>query len=265
MIAFLRSARRLPALPAVLGLALVLAACGSSGNPRLPAPGELGADKFLFDRGQEALEKHRWLDAREYFRRLIDTYPGSEHRRDAKIGLGDSYLGEGRTDSLILAANEFREFLTFFPLAPKADYAQYRLAICHARQMLSPERDQTATLAALQEAETFLRNYPQSAYRPEVLKMQRQARDRLSEAEYLVGVLYFRLRSYAGAVARFEALLVADPEYSGRDGVYFYLGEAFVKGGDTATARRWYERLMKEFAQSDYLDEARTRVAALKP
>ena len=231
----------------------------------MPAPGELGADKFLFDRGQEALDKRRWIDAREYFRRLIDTYPGSEHRRDAKIGLGDSFLGEGRPDSLILAANEFREFLTFFPLAPRADYAQYRLAICHQRQMLSPERDQTATLAALQETETFLRNYPQSPHRPEVLKMQRAAQDRLSAAEYGVGVLNYRLRSYAGAIARFEALLKSDPQYARRDAVYFYLGESFAKVGKTDDARQWYERLMKEFAESDYLDEARTRVAALKP
>ena len=60
-------------------------------------------------------------------------------------------------------------------------------------------------------------------------------------------------------------MLKADPQYARRDGVYFYLGESFAKAGRTADARQWYERLMKEFAESDYLDEARTRVAALKP
>ena len=93
MIPFLRSARRRSPLPAVWGWP-------GAGRLRLterfqmPAPATIGADKFLFDRGQEALAKRQWLDAREYFRRIIDTYPAREHRRDAKIGLGDSFLGE---------------------------------------------------------------------------------------------------------------------------------------------------------------------------
>ena len=42
------------------------------------------------------------------------TYPGSPYRADAKLGIGDAYLGEARSDSTVLAANEFREFLNFF-------------------------------------------------------------------------------------------------------------------------------------------------------
>ena len=258
-------ARSLPGRCAALGLLLLtVSACGPRSRFQVPAPGEAGAEKFLFDRGQEALERRRWLDAREYFRRLIDTYPGSEFRRSAKIGLGDSYLGEGRPDSLILAANEFREFLTFFPLAPNADYAQYRLAICHMRQMLGPQRDQTATVTALRELDTFIRNYPKSPYMAEVLSLRRQARDRLSEHEYQVGLSNFRIRVYVGAIARFEGLLAADPEFSRRDAVYYYLAESFARLGRTAEALQWYERLQAEFSESSYLDEARTRVAELK-
>jgi outer membrane protein assembly factor BamD len=247
------------------GLLLVaLSACGPRSRFQVPAAGEAGAEKFLFDRGQEALERRRWIDAREYFRRLIDTYPGSEFRRSAKIGLGDSYLGEGHPDSLILAASEFREFLTFFPLAPDADYAQYRLATCHMRQMLGPQRDQTATVTALREIDAFIQSYPKSKYMAEVLAMRRQARDRLSEHEYQVGLSNFRIRVYAGAIARFEGLLAADPQFTRRDAVYYYLAESFVRLGRRAEALQWFERLQTEFTESSYLDEARTRVAELK-
>jgi outer membrane assembly lipoprotein YfiO len=127
-----------------------------------------------------------------YFQRLVDTYPQSPHRADAKLGIGDAYLGEGRADSIVLAANEFREFLNFFPLNPRADYAQYKLAVAQMRQMLGPARDQTATRAALTELDRFLQNYPKSALRPEVEKLRRQARDRLSESEFRVGVFSYR-------------------------------------------------------------------------
>jgi outer membrane protein assembly factor BamD (BamD/ComL family) len=91
-----------------------IAACGK--KPPLPLPGAMDADKFLFERGQEELKERHWLSAREYFRRLFDTYPRSPYRTQSKLGIGDAYLGEGRLDSLILAANEFREFLQFFPV-----------------------------------------------------------------------------------------------------------------------------------------------------
>ena len=260
-----RSDLSLRAQCAALGLLLVaISACGPRSNFQVPAAGEAGAEKFLFDRGQEALERRRWLDAREYFRRLIDTYPGSEFRRSAKIGLGDSYLGEGHPGSLILAANEFREFLTFFPLAPNADYAQFRLAVCHMRQMLGPQRDQTATVTALRELDAFIQNYPKSKHMAEVVAMRRQARDRLSEHEYQVGLSNFRIRVYTGAIARFEGLLAADPEFTRRDGVYYHMAESLARLGRTAEAVQWYERLQKEFSESSYLDEARTRGAALK-
>ncbi len=42
----------------------------------------------------------------------------------------------------LLAANEFREFLTFYPTHPRADYAQLQLARSYTEQMLAPERDQ---------------------------------------------------------------------------------------------------------------------------
>ncbi len=41
-----------------------------------------------------------------------------------RSAVGDTYLGENTTESLLLAVNEFREFLTFYPTNPRADYAQ---------------------------------------------------------------------------------------------------------------------------------------------
>ena len=41
------------------------------------------------------LNKKHWLTSREYFRQLMDSYPQSQYRADAKLGLGDTYLGEG--------------------------------------------------------------------------------------------------------------------------------------------------------------------------
>ena len=131
-------------------------------RPAALPPGTAEADKFLFERGEAAVKDEKWVDAREYFRNIVDNYPQSPFRPDAKLALGDTYLSQGGTENLLLAANEFREFQTFYPTHPRADYAQLQLARSYTRQMLAPERDQSATRDAIKEIEVFLQRYPNS-------------------------------------------------------------------------------------------------------
>jgi outer membrane protein assembly factor BamD len=253
--------RRALALPAVL-LALVAVSCAS--GPKRPPTGTPDPDKFLFERGSESLEKRRWLVAREYFRELIDTYPQSPLRADAKLGVGDTYLGEGSAEAYVLALNEFREFLAFYPTNPRTDYAQFKLGMTHFRQMHGADRDQTETKEAIRELAIFVERYPTSKLMDEGKQRLREARDRLSMYEYNVGYHYFRTGWFPGAVDRFKVLLEKDPEFTRRDSVYFYLGETFMKVGRPAEALPYYDRLLKEFEQSEHLLEAQKRVEEAK-
>ena len=247
--------------------ALVLAAMFAAGCGEKSAtvnPGTADADKFLFDRGTASAKDRKWIDAREYFRNLVDNYPQSPYRPDAKLALGDTYIGEDSTESLLLAANEFREFLTFYPTHPRADYAQLQLARSFTEQMLAPQRDQSATKDAIKEIEIFLQRFPNSTLMPEARKMEREARDRLSEASYLVGYFYFRIKYCPGAVDRFDEVLKTDPGFSNRDAVYFHMAECLYREDRKAEALPYYERLLKEFEKSEYMAAAQKRVTELK-
>jgi outer membrane protein assembly factor BamD (BamD/ComL family) len=95
-------------------VALWVAAC-ATGGAKKPPTGTPEPDRFLWERGTEALNKRRWIVAREYFRQLVDSYPQSPYRADAKLGVGDTYLGEGSAEAFVLGINEYREFLSFYP------------------------------------------------------------------------------------------------------------------------------------------------------
>jgi outer membrane protein assembly factor BamD len=248
-----------------VALVLALAAVTACGGNRSGVPtNTANPDRYLYDRGMESLKESKWLDAREYFRQVVDNYPQSPVRPDAKLGLGDSYLGEKSTESLVLGANEYREFLTFFPRHERADYAQYKLAMSHFMQMRAPERDQTETVAALKEFQTFFNQYPNSQLTPEVRTKWREARDRLSRAEFRVGLHYFRVRWCPGAIPRFRGVLKDDPEFSGRDEVYFYLAECLARTDKKPEAIPLYERLLTEFSQSEHAEDAKKRLDELK-
>jgi outer membrane protein assembly factor BamD len=248
--------------PWLVLLLLLAAGCGGKGN--VVPTNTANPDRFLFDRGTKALSERKWSNAREYFRQVVDNYPNSPHRPDAKLGVGDTYLGEKTSESLVLSANEYREFLTFYPTNPRADYAQYKLAMTHFEQMRAPERDQTETQAALREFQIFFDRYPMSPLIGEVRMKWREARDRLSRAEFRVGFHYYRIKWYVGAIPRFRRVLEEDPGYSGRDEVYFYLAESLARTDKKAEAIPYFQRLLTEFDASEHLEDAKRRLEELK-
>jgi outer membrane protein assembly factor BamD len=247
----------------VLTLATALSGCASHNSRTIP-PGTSEPDKFLFDKGTALLNDRKWLTAREFFKQIVETYTQSPYRPDAKLGVADTYLGENSAESLVLAINEYREFLSFYPTNKRADYAQFKLAMAHFRQMRAPQRDQSETREAIKEFEAFIDRYPNSELMPEAKAKLREAKDRLDAADYAVGLFYFRSRWYPGAVDRFKALLKADPQYSARDAVFYYYAESLVKLQRPAEALPLFEQLVQEFERSEYLEEARKRIDELK-
>lgn len=252
------------ALAVILLSPLTLVGCGSSG-PKMPPAGSSEPDKFLFDHGNDAMAKRHWMEAREYYRALVERYPQSPYRPDAKLALGDTYIAENSAESKVLALNEFTEFLSFFPTSPRADYAQFRIGFAHFKSMLGPQRDQTETRETLLQFAIFFQRFPNSKLRPEVEKYDREARDRLSESEFEVGRFYARLNWCPGAVERLQGVVKEDPKFTNRDGVYYYLGECYYLSNQKAAALPWYDRIVKEFTQSDYLERAKKRIAEIKP
>ncbi len=245
-------------------LLIVLAGACTGGGPKKPPTGTLEPDRFLIEHGTENLNKKRWLVAREYFRQLVDSYPTSQFRADAKLGIGDAYLGERSAESYVLATNEYREFLNFYPTHERAHYAQFKLAMSHFYQMRSSMRDQTETRDAIRELQNYVTRFADKPLIGEARQKLREAKDRLDDWDMGVAVHYFRIKWYPGAVGRLVPLVANDPEYSRRDSAYYYLAESLIKVNRPAEALPYYERLVKEFEQSEYLGKAQQRITELK-
>ena len=251
-------------LIAIAVLLAVSVACGTHSHGLVPA-GTTEPDKFLFDKGTESLNAKHWITAREYFKQVTETYTQSAYRPDAKLGIGDTYMGEGTSEALVLGINEFHEFLSYYPTNPRADYAQYKIAMAHFKQMRAPERDQTETKDTVKEFDAFIARYPNSKLMPEVRTKLREARDRQSQADYLVGYFYYKQQKwYPGAIDRFKGVLKDDPSFTGRDAVFYYLADALSRVKRDAEALPYLQRLVEEFEQSQYLPLAEKKMSEIK-
>ena len=249
----------------VLVALVFVAGCASTTTRQVAPAGTQEPDKFLFDKGNTALKAKKWVTAREYFKQVVETYTQSPYRPDAKLGVGDTYLEEGGADNLVLAMNEYREFLSFYPTNKRADYAQFKLGMTHFKQMRASERDQTETHDAIREFDTFVARYPSSPLLPDAQARLREAKDRLGRADFEVGLFYYRQKWYPGSIDRLSSLLKTDPDYSNRGEVYFFLAESYMKlKGREAQALPYYEKLVTEFPKNEHLQDAQKRIAELK-
>ena len=245
----------------IVGLLLLV---GCSNRPPEITPATMDADRLLYERGLTALEEERWGDARDYFIQIRDNYPQSGFRADARVTIGDTYMGEGTPSSYIQAVIEYRDFLSLYPTHARAAYAQYQLGMVFYHQMRRPERDQSETREALLEFETFIQRYTDSNLIGEVRTRIRECRDRLSDSNFMVASFYSRNNWHPGAINRFRSILDVDPGYTRRAAVYYHLADALQATGDAAEALPLFERLVEEFPDTEYLESATESIAALK-
>ena len=117
----------------------------------------------------------------------------SRSGRTPSSGVGDSYLGEDTAASVVLAANEFREFLQFYPDQPARRLRAVQAgdeplrADARAPSAIRPKRARRSRSSTCSSS-----SFPNSPLTPEVKKNWRIARDRLSESSYGVGLHYYR-------------------------------------------------------------------------
>jgi outer membrane protein assembly factor BamD len=252
----LRPGRRVTrrSLLAVFALALL----PSRGGKHLDLESLASAsDEVVWEAGQKAYEKKDWESARQYYKRLIDAFPQSQHQADARIALADTHFREGGTANYVLAVSSYREFLTLYPQHPRSDYAQFQAAESYFQQKNSFDRDQTATRQALDEYERLLDVYPQSTYVEQTRDRIKTCRQTLARAHHQVGFFYQKTRrSWRAAIARYQTILADFPDYEKLDEVLFRMGQCLSYAGRYAEARPHLARLRSEFPKSEFIDEA---------
>lgn len=245
-------------------LASLLGACASRNIDleKLSSP----SDEIVWQAGQKAVEEKDWSSARQYFRRIIDAFPQSQHQPEARIALADTYMQAGGVGNYILAVSSYREFLTLYPSHPLSPYAQFQAAEAYYKQMNSPDRDQTATRQALEEYQRLLDIYPDSDQVEKARERVRDCRQTLARSEFIVGYFYQRTRkAYRASVARYEGILRSYPDYEQLDEVLYRLGETLATVARYAEARPPLARLIEEFPKSQFVDEATKLLARMPP
>ena len=162
------------------------------------------------------------------------------------------------------AADRYSGFVKLHPTSPKVDYAAYRVALSHYRDIPgdwflvppSSEKDQTQVFAAWNAYTEFVRMYPDSQYIVDARKQQADVRDRLIRHEIYVANFYEKRNRWAAAVNRLATVVTKFPGPND-DAYLFRLYGLYSKLQDQPKARGALERIIKGSPGTPSAEKAR--------
>jgi len=205
-----------------------------------------------YARGEQLISKKKWELGRQYLRFVAENYANDPIGRQAALKLADSYFDEGTTLGYLEAQTRYRDFRNRYPSSPRADYALFRLAQTADKEAEKPDREQTNTRLAATSYRELILGYPDSPYITEARARLQRIRNLLAEHEYLVGRFYYRRKAFNAARGRFDTILQAYPDYSSVDRVLLELGFAQRKLGNEQKALESWQRLARDFPESQW-------------
>ncbi|MCF6179374.1 MAG: outer membrane protein assembly factor BamD [Geopsychrobacter sp.] len=227
-----------------LALLMLLPAC----DPTIVAPPR-NAD-YYFKEGETFFDRHLYEDAVASWKKVRDSYYSPELNKLAELKIAEAqYLAENYEESAV----SYDAFRKEHPRDKRLPEALYFLGMSYYNQMLSKDRDQTATENALRTFRRLVADYPSDKRVEEVGFLIQRCRNRLAEREVYIGRFYLRTGHYQAAVNRLRGLLDDFPNYYYRDEAFYYLGAAYLKLEQKKDAATTFNTLFDQFPNSQYI------------
>ncbi len=248
---------------AALGVALVAGVLGCESldlNGRRATLTYTDDARAAYDEAMAAFRSRDWEDARALLGEVRRLFPYTRYARLAELRLADI---DYETEKFSDAISEYREFAQNHKNDPDVEYARYRLTKALFSDiddtlLLPPaeERDQATTAEAYREIRSFLREFPKSRYRSDVVYMLDVVTGRLARHELYVARYYLKNDNFEAAVARVDFAIDTYPSSNLTPEALILKGETLMKLKKLADARAIFERVLKEFT-GPFLQTAR--------
>lgn len=209
----------------------------------------------LYRKGLALYNRKMHSRALEVFNELKASFPGEDpYYTLAELKVADCYFFQKEYTGAI---SHYEEFKKFHPFHEDIPYVIFQIGLSHFNQMLSIDRDQSATRNALSNFEFLIANYPPSLFTEKARDKVKICRERLAEKELYVAKFHYKRKKYQGAKARLEDIVKLYPETNTLDEALFYLGRSHQELGERDAARRVFMELIENYPDSSFSDEAK--------
>ncbi len=247
-------------VPIAVCLIAALSACASLETGGEPSYAE-SAEKNL-QLGVEALEAGNHPEAEKYFEHVRTRFPFLSAAKDAELFLADVQFARER---YLEARDRYQNFVKVNPTHPRVDYAAFRAAMTHHKEipsdffLLPPsaEKDQIEVRNSLGAMTRFIREHPKSKFVPEAQELVADARRRLVEHELYVADFYARREKWNAVANRLERVVTQFPGSTYEEQAWFSLVDAYTKLKDTERTQKTLQRIIEKMPGTPAADRAK--------
>lgn len=237
----------------LLALLLLTGGCGWL----RPAPKPILPPEELYRLGEEELEKKRYQEARDHFRRVVERHPNSSYAPRARFLIGEAFYRDAEFDK---AAKEFEAFLAFYPRHEIADLVQYRYAMSYYDQIKPIEQDQGLAAKAMEQFKKLVKDYPESRYATDALAKIEVCRNRLAQKEVWVAAWYIGQGNPSGARPRLEKVIKEYPRAPVIPEALSLLADVNFSEGRTSDALALLRQVATEYGYTEWGKRAAQRL-----
>ncbi len=243
---------RLFGLLAFAGLNFLLG-CSSSKSKGDPQA-KCGPD---FEELHKKFEAGKYVTVRDRFTDFLSDCAGTEYVEQAHYEIAESYY---QLEDWSAAEQEFQYFLKEFPNSKRyLESARLRVAQSKSQQTLIPQRDQSKTLEAISELETFLADFPEHSYADTAKTELDRLKGLLVEKERQIARLYEKMGEPLAAVIYYKHMLDKYGDRVPRREITLDMTECYIRLHQFAEA----ESLLDQFDGVAKDDPLKSRVLDL--
>src|SRR5919198_3183788 len=218
-------------------------------------------------RGNREFERGNYVDALKYFEHVRSRYPYLDVAKRAELRIADTHFAR---EEYIEARDAYLNFVKLHPTWPQVDYAAFRAALTHYKEipsdffLLPPseEKDQAEVKNALRAMQDFVRQYPNSEYRAQAEEIVADVRRRVARHELYVASFYAHRERWRAVASRLET--VAE-EYQGLgfdEQALFGLHNAYTHLNEKEKARKALEEILARMPGTRAAEKARALLGA---
>lgn len=170
--------------------ALLLSSCGEY-NKLLKSTDY----EYKYEAAKNYFAKGQYNRAATLLNELIAILKGTDKAEESLYMLGMSYYNQNDYQT---AAQTFTQYYNVYPRGTFTELARFHAGKALYLDTPEPRLDQSGTYNAIQQLQTFLEYFPNSAKKDEAQNMIFALQDKLVMKEYLSAKLYYNLGNYLG-------------------------------------------------------------------
>jgi len=151
--------------------------------------------QYKYEYAKECFAKGKYVRAITLLQELVTLQKGTENAQESLYMLA---MAEYNSKDYETAAQYFKKYFQSYPKGKYAEIAQYYVGQSLFMSTPEPRLDQSRTIQAITDFQTFLDLYPDSKFKPQAQQRLFDLQDKLVEKELHSAQLYYDLGTYFG-------------------------------------------------------------------